>query len=492
MRSVGVLTAAIALTLMTTATMQTPPSALKDAAEAIGAANVKTLEFTGSGRMFTVGQPPSAHEPWPAVELRNYSASIDYGSGSMRVELLRFMGPVMPRGGGAPFTGEQRQVQVVSGTSAWNVPQMPPGGGTAQAQPAAAAVPERMQLLWSTPHGFVKAAMENNATTRQASGGTEVSFSLNGRKFVGTIDKAHHVERVRTWIANDVLGDMPVEVTYSGYKDFGGVQFPSRILQAQGGYPSLDLTISAVKANPTVDITVPDNVRSAAAPAPPAVQSTKLADGVFYLTGASHHSMAVDMGDHIVVVEAPLNEARSEAVIAETKKLIPNKPIRYVVNTHVHFDHSGGLRTYVDEGATVVTHQANRAFYQKAWSVPRTLNPDRLSKSKKAPKFITVTDKRVLTGAGGRTIELHLIKGNPHNAELLMAWLPADRILFQSDMFQPLNPNQAVPPPSPTLTNFSENLTRLNIKPEQIPGGHGSRAGTMADLNKALGKTAQP
>jgi len=145
----------------------------------------------------------------------------------------------------------------------------------------------------------------------------------------------------------------------------------------------------------------------------------------------------------------------------------------------------------VDEGATVVTHQANQAFYQKAWSAPRTLNPDRLSNSKKTAKFTTVTDKRVLTGAGGRTIELHLIKGNPHNAELLMAWLPADKILFQSDMFQPLNPNQAVPPPSPTLTNFSENLTRLNIKPEQIPGGHGSRAGTMADLNKALGKSAQ-
>jgi glyoxylase-like metal-dependent hydrolase (beta-lactamase superfamily II) len=308
---------------------------------------------------------------------------------------------------------------------------------------------------------------------------------------VGTIDKAHHVERVRTWIANDVLGDMPVEVAYSGYKDFGGVQFPARIVQTQGGYPALDLTISEVKKNPTVDISVPDNVRSAAAPAAPTVQSTKLADGVFYLTGGSHHSMAVDMGDHIVVVEAPLNEARSEAVIAETKKVIPNKPIRYVVNTHVHFDHSGGLRTYVDEGATVVTHQANQAFYQKAWSAPRTLNPDRLSNSKKTAKFTTVTDKRVLTGAGGRTIELHLIKGNPHNAELLMAWLPADKILFQSDMFQPLNPNQAVPPPSPTLTNFSENLTRLNIKPEQIPGGHGSRAGTMADLNKALGKSAQ-
>ena len=89
--------------------------------------------------------------------------------------------------------------------------------------------------------------MDNNATTRAAGSGTEVSFSVNGRKFVGTIDKAHHVERVRTWIANDVLGDMPVEVAYSGYKDFGGVQFPARIVQTQGGYPALDLTISEVK-----------------------------------------------------------------------------------------------------------------------------------------------------------------------------------------------------------------------------------------------------
>jgi hypothetical protein len=121
MRSVGALTAAIALTLTTTASMQTT-SALKDAATAIGAADVKTLEFTGSGRMFTVGQPPSAHEPWPPVELRSYTASIDYASGSMRIEMLRFMGPVMPRGGGAPFTGEQRQVQFVSGNSAAEAP----------------------------------------------------------------------------------------------------------------------------------------------------------------------------------------------------------------------------------------------------------------------------------------------------------------------------------------------------------------------------------
>ena len=88
----------------------------------------------------------------------------------------------------------------------------------------------------------------------------------------------------------------------------------------------------------------------------------KLANGVYYLRGGSHHSLAIDQADHIVVVEGPQNEARSEAVIAKAKELIPNKPIRYVVNTHVHFDHSGGLRTFVDEGATVVTQAIEPAL----------------------------------------------------------------------------------------------------------------------------------
>lgn len=76
-----------------------------------------------------------------------------------------------------------------------------------------------------------------------------------------------------------------------------------------------------------------------------------------------------------MVVEAPLNEARSLAVIAKVKETIPGKPIKYLVNTHAHFDHSGGLRTYVAEGATIVTHRGNEAYYKKVWAAPHTLNP---------------------------------------------------------------------------------------------------------------------
>src|SRR5581483_7429817 len=153
--------------------------ALKTAANTLGVANIKTLQFTGSGRNFSVGQNYTPSEAWPLVTVKSYTALINYDTGSMRQELTREMGAVMPRGGGAPFFGEQRQIQVVSGNYAWNVPAPPappaggaaPAGGRGQAGPPPAAPQpgaqlERMMMLWATPQGFVKAAMANKATQK--------------------------------------------------------------------------------------------------------------------------------------------------------------------------------------------------------------------------------------------------------------------------------------------------------------------------------------
>ena len=112
--------------------------------------------------------------------------------------------------------------------------------------------------IWTTPHGFLKAAAANNATSQPADGGSEVSFTVGGKhQYVGRINAQNQVERVQTWIDNTVLGDTPVEVTYSDYRDFDGVMFPGRIVRTQGGHPVLDLTVSSVTANPAVDIAGP-------------------------------------------------------------------------------------------------------------------------------------------------------------------------------------------------------------------------------------------
>jgi glyoxylase-like metal-dependent hydrolase (beta-lactamase superfamily II) len=344
--------------------------------------------------------------------------------------------------------------------------------------------------IWTTPHGFLKAAAANDAAAEPVEGGSEISFTRDGKyRYVGRLNARNEVERVQTWIDNPVLGDTPVEFAYSDYRDFGGVRFPGRIVRTQGGYPVLELTVSSVVRNPAVEISVPDQVRSYSPP-PVTVAVEKLADGVYYLRGGSHHSVAIDQADHVVVIEAPLDESRSSAVIAKVKETIPNKPIRYIVNSHVHFDHSGGLRTYVAEGATVVTHDMNRPYYEKAWAAPRTINPDSLAKAARPTAFETFAEKHVLTD-GKRTIEIHRLAGNGHNDAFAMVYLPAERILVEVDAWAPLAPNAPPPPsPSPFAINLYENVQKLKLDVRQVAALHGPGVATLADLRTAVGQPA--
>jgi glyoxylase-like metal-dependent hydrolase (beta-lactamase superfamily II) len=454
-------------------------------ANALGAGSLKSIAYSGSGYNFAVGQSVRPGESWPRFIVKSYKRVIDYDSVSSREELLRTQGENPPRGGGGqPLMGEQRQILVVSGSHAWNV-----SGDTAA--PAPAALGERLLQIWLTPHGFIKAAKANKATlTSRTVGGRKqrvISFEAHGKfKMRGVVNEQNLVESVETWTPNPVLGDMTVEAIYSDYKDWGGIKFPSKIVQKQGGFPSLELTVTEAQPNASVEFSVPQNV-SQAAPSSIRVQADKLADGVWYVTGGSHHSVAVEFKDHVVVVEGPQIEDRSLAVIAEVKKLVPGKPIKFLVNTHHHFDHSGGIRTYASEGASIITHQVNVAFYTRAFRTPRTLAPDSLSRSGRRARFQGVAGKKVLTD-GTRVMELHHIAGNAHNAGILMAYLPAEKILIEADVFTPGAPG-APPPatPNPFSVNLHENIQRLGLAVEQIAPLHG-RLVPMSDLLKAIGK----
>ncbi len=218
---------------------------------------------------------------------------------------------------------------------------------------------------------------------------------------------------------------------------------------------------------------------------PVRVTSQKIADGVWFLAGGTHNSVLVEFKDYVAVVEAPLNEARSSAVIEEVKKLVPNKPIKYLVNTHHHFDHSGGVRTYVAEGATIITNAGNKAFYEAAWKAPRTLDPDKLAQSPKKATFITYKDKYVLTD-GTRSLELYRIMGDNHNEFMSFGYLPKEKILIEADDYTP------GPPPVPIAAAFGnnlyDNLQRLKLDVVTIAPLHGNVA-TLSDMQKALGKS---
>jgi glyoxylase-like metal-dependent hydrolase (beta-lactamase superfamily II) len=449
---------------------------LQAAQKAMG--NVTSIQYSGTGHIYFFGQAWTPGTAWPSTNLTSYTRTIDYSSKSAQENLIHSEPNPMVKGGGRPFAGDDKQESLVSSDYAWDAPT-----GKTIPQPAAAA--ERQLQIWLTPHGFVKAALENNATAVKGALGTEITFEMGKYKVSGTIDSRNFVTKTDTWVPTPVLGDTLIETLYSGYKDFNGVQFPSTILQKEGGQTVLDLTVSDVKANPGLSVSVPDAVKTAT---PPAIKVTseKMGTGIWFIAGGSHNSLVVEFPSYITVIEAPLGEARSLAVIAEAKRLAPGKPIKYLINTHAHFDHSGGVRTYVAEGATIITQSMNAAYYQRVWTASRTLAPDNMSKGGKKANFIAVNNKYELT-EGGQTLEIYHENGSLHNAGMLIVYFPKEKILEEADDFTPDLPTVPAPTgirPPIFAANLLKQIDALKLDVKTIAPMHGVVV-PFSDLQKA-------
>jgi glyoxylase-like metal-dependent hydrolase (beta-lactamase superfamily II) len=451
------------------------------AADAMGATTLNSIQFSGSGTNYAFGQAYSPGGPWPRFEVKTYTAAVDYQAPAMRLEMLRAQGEHPPRGGGAqPFATDQRTIQVVSGKNAWSE-------GGAQPAPNPGAVTERLRQIWLTPHGVVKAAIASGAPAD----GSVFTFKAEDRDVKVTLNPENLVERVEYLTTNSVVGDVPVEVTYSDYAKFGDIQFPKHIVEKQDGFETLDITVTDVQPNATVSLPVPANVASAPAPpATPMVTIEKVSDGLWSLNGAGTRSLAVEFADHIVMLEGPTSDARSKLANDLVRQTVPNKPIRYVVNTHAHYDHAGGLREYVAEGITVITHESNKAFYEQAWARPHTIEDTAPTSNK--PMIETVGDKKVLSDKT-RTVELYFLPNHGHHTGQLIAYLPKERILMYGDAYNPPAGDEIrTPERGPEFAaQLVQKVQELKLNPDRIAPVHG-RVVPYKNLLMAFNLDASP
>jgi glyoxylase-like metal-dependent hydrolase (beta-lactamase superfamily II) len=456
--------------LATACTQASPEQRIvNDAADALGGRDrilaVKTIVIEGEGTNGNLGQDMTMDATGQAFKLTGYKRIIDVASGRGRIEATRTPNFAF-------FQGQQPQKQIagIDGEIGYNVAP----NGTATRASNALAKDRRAELLHH-PVTIVRAALDpatKLSNPRDANGQRVVDVTTAGLSLTLAIDAGTKLPtRVVSMTDNTNLGDVAIETSFADYHDVSGVKLPARLTTKLDKYQTLEVRAS----KQTVDgdagsLLAPEAARSAqpiAGPPPATVTADEVAKGIWFLAGQSHHSVLAEFGDHLVLIEAPQNDTRTLAVIAKAKELRPGKPLTMVVNSHHHFDHSGGLRAAVSEGLTVVTQALNVAFYKDAMTRAHTIVPDALAKNPK-PLTIEAVDEEKMLEDSAMTIALYHIAGSPHADTLLMAYFPKQKILVEADVF---TPNAAV---QPYAANLLENIKKRNLQVDRIVPLHGT------------------
>jgi glyoxylase-like metal-dependent hydrolase (beta-lactamase superfamily II) len=452
----------------------TPPeqAIINDAADALGGAEkirgVNTLIAEVTGEQGNLGQGMTPDSPLPIFKVTEGKLSFDFAEGRWKSDVTRV--PTFVTANTAP----QKQVQGLDGSVAYNVA----ANGTATRASEEVAKTFRLNLDHN-PIGIVRSALAQGAqlsSPRKEGNEDVVDFTTGqGAKLTLYVDSGTKLpSKVVSMIANNTnwpLGDARVETTFADYMDIDGIKVPRRITSKTETQETFDYQVAKATVNGNAgDLAAPDAARTATAPALTAmVTADEVSKGIWYLAGQSHHSVLVEFADFLALVEAPQNEVRVSAVLDKVKELKPDKPLRYVVNTHHHFDHSGGLRRAMAEDVTIITHASNKAFYEQLVTRPATLVPERATP--KAAKIEGITGKYELKDAT-RTVEIYPIP-NPHSDSMLIVYFPAERLLVEADLYTPPAPNAPPPPGFPFAPSVVQAVQQLGLRPARLMPIHG-------------------
>ena len=318
-----------------------------------------------------------------------------------------------------------------------------------------------------------------------------ISFATtNGTLMTLYFDAATHLlTKTEMLGADPVFGsDAITENVISGYQRVGDFLLPSGQVQKIAGGPSQEYVYSDFRLNAhPADGRFEPPAGYVAPPPPVQLGTQQLAKDIWLvegLGGGAYASLIVGFKDFAVVVEPTLNEATSRTVMEKVRELAPGKPIRYVIATHHHADHSGGARTYFAEGITLVTTPGNRDYFHELAQAPFALFPDALQAKPRVPVLELIEDKKGRITDGNRVLELYDIGPTVQAKEFLVVWVPQERILFGGDIFR-RNADRSIAPANKTVQQVADAIERLGLPVERLVDVH-SRVNTMEDLRISL------
>jgi glyoxylase-like metal-dependent hydrolase (beta-lactamase superfamily II) len=406
--------------------------AINSAAQALGGKDkimaIQTLSMEGSGLAPNIGQNPHPEGPLPTWWVPEFKRSIDLAHNRARTEQHRI--------GMFPFAlpTDMRQTQCLDGDVAFNMN----ADGRAQRAPDAAVTDRRIEML-ATPVTIVRAALDPEAKVSALRGKIDIT-TAQGDKLTLALDGTTHLPASVSWMtASENLGDVVNTTSFEDYETVSGIRLPKRYVTKIDfrNWTIGDFSVSKNSVDGDVgDLAAPASVKSTAAPVPPAisVDAQPVGKGVWWLAGSGNaFSILFEFDDHLTLFEAPTSEARTKAVIDKARATVPNKPLTEVIVTHHHFDHTGGLRTAVAEGLTVISHQGNEGIFKEMTSRKATVKPDLLTKSGKTLKFRGMDETLVLKDKS-MEVDLFRLHDNTHSPYLIAAYVPGGNLLVQGDL----------------------------------------------------------
>jgi len=300
--------------------------------------------------------------------------------------------------------------------------------------------------------------------------------------------QTHLLSKFEALASDSLFGDVAVETIFTGYQTVDGIPLPTGQLDKRGGVPTLEVAFTghSLALIPDTFAPLPFTPALQSPPAQPAVK--ELAKDVYLiegLAGGGYRVLFVAFREYVLIIEAPNGDDVTQAVLKLVRETVPNKPIRAVAVTHHHDDHAGGIRGYAAEGIQIITTPGNLNYLRRAIRAPFTIQPDAYARSGRQGGSVDLVEggKAVFTD-GRLTLELRDIGPGPHAQEMLVAWLPQEKILFQGDLLNRQSDGVLLPA-NDTTAHFAEWLKKAGLQVEKLVGVHGP-ASTMAELASML------
>ena len=504
-----------AVLLASCATPTREQSLVNRAVDAMGGAErlaaVKTITFKGTSKYW---EPEQSDAPGGDMRFANessFSGIIDAATRATRIDWVRNFAYPAPR----TFTFSEITTPEAgyvigvdsNGRNAQNLKASPPAHSMSGMRLASS----QRELRRGGAAGLVLAMQRNPDAVGPAADVVSQGRSypaVNFGDLIVAFDPQSGLPALaRTLDYDNIWGDVNYDYVYSDWRDTGGVKIPMSRKYELNGRVVTEVNFADVQFNQPIDTTslqIPADVRAGAAK--PASRNVphqwvlrrqfigtymdsdnvsydtrgsqglrlqEVAPGVHQIQGGTHNSLVVEMSDHLIVMDAPVTDAQSMWLVGATRAQFPGKPIRWLVLTHHHMDHAGGLRGILAEGGTLVVGQGAGAHFRRVLSAPMTRNPDLPARSFHMTPILEVPESHVMSDGSGRQVIVYVMD-NPHAKGMLMGWVPHAKLGFVTDIWTPGPPLPAKP--NPGLAAVVNTVKRAGLQPERFAGGHGATA----------------